>query len=198
MERHINRAKLMKRLGCARAGHARLQARVPGTLFEQNHDVTPTHGGDTLAITQDCPTESRVAHVQPLPDEGPMQYCEPVPSGIQRQGRCPNALRLPCLLVSRTPAWTRTASAQFRSDLEGQVCRLYYVNHNRRWHLYDGVEPSRGLASLLADVDRDPTDIFFGQHVILGPVAPKTCLHHRWPSSPYLNETCGEPGFYRP
>lgn len=68
------------------------------------------------------------------------------------------ACRYPGLQTS-----TRTPSAQFRYDPKGQVWRLYYADHNRRWHLYDRIEASPDLASLLAEVDKDPMGIFFGQ-----------------------------------
>lgn len=56
VEGHINRVKLMKRLGYGRAGFPLLRARILGIPFEQDHNVASTQGGDRLALTRDCPT----------------------------------------------------------------------------------------------------------------------------------------------
>lgn len=60
------------------------------------------------------------------------------------------------------PKWSRTPSAQFRYDSEAQVWVLYWPDRNCRWHLYDDMDPTPDLTTLLTEVHTDPTGIFFG------------------------------------
>jgi hypothetical protein len=39
---------------------------------------------------------------------------------------------------------------------------LYCADANGRWWLYDDVAPSRNVQDLLAEIDADPTGIFWG------------------------------------
>lgn len=41
---------------------------------------------------------------------------------------------------------------------------LYWRDSKRRrgWHLYDRIKPNRSIEPLLAEVDKDPTGIFWG------------------------------------
>ena len=56
--------------------------------------------------------------------------------------------------------WSRTPVAQLRYGTK-ERWTLYGADRNGRWHRYDMVEP--GLAqSLLAEIDADPTGIFWG------------------------------------
>jgi hypothetical protein len=58
--------------------------------------------------------------------------------------------------------WSRTPSAQFRFDPGQLTWTLYWADRSGRWHPYDDILPSTDLAELLAEVDADPTGIFFG------------------------------------
>lgn len=58
--------------------------------------------------------------------------------------------------------WTRMPIAQFRYDVGSDRWTLYWPDRNSRWHLDDNVDPSPDIASLLAEVDRDPTGIYWG------------------------------------
>ena len=60
------------------------------------------------------------------------------------------------------PDWSRVPIAQLRYDPDGHRWRLFYSDRNSRWHPYDMVGPTRGLADLLAEIDADPTGIFWG------------------------------------
>ena len=57
-------------------------------------------------------------------------------------------------------AWSRVPLAQFRRNASGKWS-LYCADRNSRWHAYMGKRPS-SLKALLAEVDRDPTGIFWG------------------------------------
>jgi hypothetical protein len=58
--------------------------------------------------------------------------------------------------------WTESPVAQFRFDIDKKVWCLYCRDRNTRWHFYDLVKPSANLDDLIAEVDRDPTCIFWG------------------------------------
>lgn len=58
--------------------------------------------------------------------------------------------------------WSRQPSAQFRFDPGQLAWTLYWADRNGRWHPYDDVPPTPDLADLLAEVNADPTGIFFG------------------------------------
>jgi hypothetical protein len=58
-------------------------------------------------------------------------------------------------------AWSRMPSAQFRFDPDELAWTLYWADRNGRWHLYDNVVPTPDLTDLLAEVNADPTGIFF-------------------------------------
>lgn len=59
-------------------------------------------------------------------------------------------------------AWTRLPVAQFRLDADTGLWSLYWCDRNRKWRLYEDHAPDRNLQRLLAEVDRDPTHIFWG------------------------------------
>lgn len=58
--------------------------------------------------------------------------------------------------------WTRMPIARFRHDLKTSRWTLYWPDRNSRWHIDDGIHPALDLAPLLAEVDRDPTGIYWG------------------------------------
>lgn len=57
---------------------------------------------------------------------------------------------------------TRSPVAQFRLNSASGLWSLHWRDHNRRWHLYEQCAPARNFERLLAEVDRDPTHIFWG------------------------------------
>jgi hypothetical protein len=58
--------------------------------------------------------------------------------------------------------WAHSAVAQFRIDSETLKWTLYCRDRNSKWHLYQGINATAALEELLAEVDRDPTGIFWG------------------------------------
>ena len=58
--------------------------------------------------------------------------------------------------------WTREAIAQFRYEAETNQWTLYSANRHGLWHEYDDRHPSERLEDLIAEVDADPTGIFWG------------------------------------
>ena len=57
--------------------------------------------------------------------------------------------------------WSRVNIAQLRYDPATQLWTLYWADRNSRWHRYDDLEPAR-LDRVLAEIDADPTCIFWG------------------------------------
>lgn len=65
-------------------------------------------------------------------------------------------------LVPEQEKWSRAPSAQFRYDIARHVWTLYWADRNCKWHVYDDIDPTPDLVKLLAEVNTDPTGIFFG------------------------------------
>lgn len=71
-------------------------------------------------------------------------------------------------LIERRPGWRRRGEwtespiAKFRYFVGRREWVLYWANRNERWFQYDLVEASPDIGPLLAEVDRDPTGIFWG------------------------------------
>lgn len=60
------------------------------------------------------------------------------------------------------PNWTRQPVAQLRYNPDDHHWRLYCADRNSRWHYHDMVEPTQTLDELIAEIDDDPTGIFWG------------------------------------
>jgi hypothetical protein len=60
------------------------------------------------------------------------------------------------------PDWTSTKVAQLRMDPSSGRWSLYCSDRNGRWWRYDPVGPSASVDPLLAEIERDPTGIFWG------------------------------------
>lgn len=71
-------------------------------------------------------------------------------------------------LIERRPhfrdrtIWTEVKVAQLRFDPDAKRWSLYCSDRNGRWHFYDDAPPSANLDDLIAELDRDPTCIFWG------------------------------------
>jgi Protein of unknown function (DUF3024) len=58
--------------------------------------------------------------------------------------------------------WTRFPIARLRYAKTRGVWSLYWRDRNLRFYAYDLVSPMASIEELLAEVDRDPTAIFWG------------------------------------
>ncbi|MDO8686000.1 MAG: DUF3024 domain-containing protein [Clostridiales bacterium] len=58
--------------------------------------------------------------------------------------------------------WTETPIAQFRFDNKTDKWKLYCMDGNSRWHLYDLIKPSVDFDDMLKALDNDRTGIFWG------------------------------------
>ena len=60
------------------------------------------------------------------------------------------------------PEWSSLKVAQLRWDPATRRWSLYCRDSNERWWPYDQVAPSPSVDPLLAEIDADPTGIFWG------------------------------------
>lgn len=60
------------------------------------------------------------------------------------------------------PEWTRMPIARLRYTVSRRVWTLYWQDRHLRFHVYDRVEPTPDVDALLAEIDADPTSIFWG------------------------------------
>ena len=58
--------------------------------------------------------------------------------------------------------WEKAPIARFRFDPATGLWSLYWHDRNRRWQRYEDTAPTKNLESLITEVDRDPTSIFWG------------------------------------
>lgn len=60
------------------------------------------------------------------------------------------------------PDWSRFPIARLRYTKSRGEWTLYWRDRNLKFHRYDFSEPTKDVSELLAEIDRDPTGIFWG------------------------------------
>jgi len=60
------------------------------------------------------------------------------------------------------PEWTSFPIARLRYTATTKTWTLYWRDRNLNFHRYDLLDPSPRIEDLLAELDRDPTAIFWG------------------------------------
>ena len=65
-------------------------------------------------------------------------------------------------LFTKPSEWVETLVAQCRWDDDTGEWALFCADRNSKWHRYDYLRPEKRLRSLLSEIDRDPTGIFWG------------------------------------
>ena len=60
------------------------------------------------------------------------------------------------------PDWTRLIVAQLRFTVVGDLWSLYWRDSSETYHLYFEFAAYSDVGDLLAEIDRDPTAIFWG------------------------------------
>jgi Protein of unknown function (DUF3024) len=60
------------------------------------------------------------------------------------------------------PEWTTLRVAQLRFDDKTRTWTLHWRDSSDRWHPYDRVRPTPTVDPLLAEIEADPTAIFWG------------------------------------
>lgn len=61
-----------------------------------------------------------------------------------------------------SPDWTRNPVARLRHTRTRNEWSLYWPDRNSRFHEYELAPPTPHVSHLLAEIDRDPTFIFWG------------------------------------
>lgn len=62
----------------------------------------------------------------------------------------------------RDPAWSRSPIASLRYSPTHRWWSLFWLDHNGQWHRYERAAPTSTVSTLLTELDRDPTSIFWG------------------------------------
>lgn len=70
--------------------------------------------------------------------------------------------RAPWNLELAGAEWTELKVAQLRFDPDSSRWSLHWRDSSERWHPYDGIAPSERIDDLLAEIEADPTAIFWG------------------------------------
>ena len=65
------------------------------------------------------------------------------------------------------PEWTRMPIARLRYVKKRNEWVLHWVDSNSRFRLYLDFAPCENVADLLAEIDADPTSIFWGRSALL-------------------------------
>ena len=60
------------------------------------------------------------------------------------------------------PDWPSSAIARLRYNATDMSWTLYWADQHQRFHTYNRLSPSQGIEDLLTEVERDPTNIFWG------------------------------------
>jgi len=60
------------------------------------------------------------------------------------------------------PEWTRFPIARLRYTKARKEWSIYWRDRNLQFHVYDLFDPTPNIEAVLAEVDRDPTCIFWG------------------------------------
>lgn len=60
------------------------------------------------------------------------------------------------------PEWSSRGVARMRYTAKHVLWVLYWKDRNDRWHRYKLIEPAADIRTLLDEIDRDPTGIFWG------------------------------------
>jgi hypothetical protein len=108
--------------------------------------------------------EADVAAIEAFCDKRtPPEYLDQMRIEVEVRGRSVTIVeRRAPWLVAVDPEWTRSAVAQLRFDPPRGEWTLYSADRNSRWHEYDFIGPSTDVNVLLAEIDDDPTSIFWG------------------------------------
>ena len=64
-------------------------------------------------------------------------------------------------LTKSLPEWSTITVAQLRYNPKAQTWMLYWSDRNNRWHEDEGLAPVKNLDLILAELDRDPTGIYW-------------------------------------
>jgi hypothetical protein len=95
-------------------------------------------------------------------------YCaERVPATLRHQIKLGYRIRTTAVTLYQErladrQQWTKLVIAQLRYYPDRLLWKLYCADRNAKWHRYDLAPPAPSIEPLLAEIDHDPTGIFWG------------------------------------
>jgi Protein of unknown function (DUF3024) len=92
----------------------------------------------------------------------PEQYREDVRLECTRRGNTITILERRAPWTPDLTDWTSLKVAQLRFDPASQQWSLFCRDSNERWWPYEEIQTSASVDGLLAEIDADPTGIFWG------------------------------------
>jgi hypothetical protein len=94
-------------------------------------------------------------------DESPAKVADQVRVVYKVRGKSVTISESRAPWDGRGTEWTEAPFAQLRYSPESTKWSLHWADRNDRWHPYDFIKPGT-VSSLLAEIKRDPTCIFWG------------------------------------
>jgi hypothetical protein len=98
------------------------------------------------------------------------RYCEQrVPAHLRDKIRMEYTIRGNSVtIIERRPPWRPELASEWSTLPVAQLryedgkWALYWSDRNSKWHVYDLFDPTPDLSAALAEVEKDPTAIFWG------------------------------------
>ena len=96
-------------------------------------------------------------------------YCNDLPESVRDRVRLGFRLEGNAIVLFEShpyfqnrSRWIDDPVAKFRFYASRREWHLYWMDRNLKWRLYEWLAPKRTFAPLLAEVERDPTCLFWG------------------------------------
>lgn len=86
----------------------------------------------------------------------------PGPGRGRRGAAAHHGRRAPWRAEDAGEEWTRFPIARLHYTKSSKLWTLYYRDRNLKFHLDDPAPPAESIATLLSEIDKDPTGIFWG------------------------------------
>ncbi|HSN44079.1 MAG TPA: GNAT family N-acetyltransferase [Propionibacteriaceae bacterium] len=160
--------------GYLHEGTLRESFRHPGGAYhdEHLHGILATDIPDVASAMSPTPRNGPRTRLSDLDVARVRRWCrEKVPERVRHQVRyecdvAPGHLTVvdcrPPVGQDDDPEWTRFPVARLRFTKGTGLWTIYWRDRNEKFHLYDRTPPTQDIEVLLAELDADPTCIFWG------------------------------------
>ena len=109
------------------------------------------------------PRESDLARIaRYCADAVPAEAQDQVRVEIRRRGNTVTVVESRPVVPGDESEWFEVPVARMKYDATTPGWTLYWFDRNSKAHRYDLIEPHQPVATLLDEVERDPTAIFWG------------------------------------
>jgi hypothetical protein len=95
-------------------------------------------------------------------EQTPPEFRDRMRLEVTTRGNSVTILNCEPLWGSPSAEWIKAPIAQLRYDHESAPWSLFWADRNDRWHPYDQLYPTRNVKRVVAEIEDDPTCIFFG------------------------------------